>query len=96
MKEKQQAAQNVCLREFLNLNYNEFVYSSRNLHVHIITISIMGKHIHIIISILKNENINKQFLTKKFTKISTTRKTNEQILHNYTYKQEIQHRLNLL
>ena len=30
--EKEQAAQNVCLREFLILNY-EFVYSSRKLHM---------------------------------------------------------------
>ena len=55
--EKEQAAQNVCLREFLILNYNEFVYSSRKLLI--IIIFIMEPIILIIISlkrIFKKQN----------------------------------------
>ena len=54
--EKEQAAQNVCLREFLILNY-EFVYSSRKLHI--IIIFTMEQTILIIISlksIFKKQN----------------------------------------
>ena len=53
--EKEQAEQNVCLCEFLILNYNEFVYSSSKLHRIIISITYQFK---IILKKTKCMNIN--------------------------------------